>query len=214
MPVFFLTEKKIFFFLPEIISDIRKLPLIVSSNVRPQATSLLFAGQAEGGPCGPSVSSCFLGAKEMSHPHDKPASLSQSSIMSGWAGRAKMLGIFYDTKYKAALQIQKHRWFPKVCFQLTMVFKIQHYGIYQPNHTKRGTSEENLSVCGTRLGGHVTAVDLSPKWPAKLCGGVAILTPGSQWQSPGLGHSSQIPFLCTTLKVSSPCPPLYTRPRY
>lgn len=109
MPVFFLTEKKFFFFLPEIISDIRKLPLIVSSNVRPQATSLLFAGQAEGGPCGPSVSSCFLGAKEMSHPHDKPASLSQSSIMSGWAGRAKMLVIFYDTKYKTALQIQTHR---------------------------------------------------------------------------------------------------------
>ena len=107
MPVFFLTEKKIFFFLPEIISDIRKLPLIVSSNVRPQATSLLFAGQAEGDPCGPSVSSCFLGAKEMSHPHDKPASLSQSSIMSGWAGRAKMLGIFYYVYPSKLLCIQK-----------------------------------------------------------------------------------------------------------
>lgn len=212
MPVFFLTEKKFFFFLPEIISDIRKLPLIVSSNVRPQATSLLFAGQAEGGPCGPSVSSCFLGAKEMSHPHDKPASLSQSSIMSGWAGRAKMLVIFYDTKYKTALQIQTHRWFPKVCFQLTTVFKIQHYGIYQPNHTKRGGSEENFSVCGTSLGGLVVAVDLSPN---DLLSFVeeAVLTPGSIWQSPGLGHSSQIPFLCTILEISPPTLPLYTRPR-
>lgn len=63
-------------------------------------------------------------------------------------------------KYRNIDDSQK---FAYVCFRSTMVFEIQHYGIYQPNHTKRGTSEENFSACGTRLGGLATTVDLSPK---------------------------------------------------
>ena len=73
-------------------------------------------------------------------------------------------------KYRKTDDSQK---FAYVCFRLTTVFKIQHYGIYQPNHTKHGTSEENVSVCGTSLGGLVPAVNLSPK---------ALLSFVEEWQ--------------------------------
>ena len=217
MPVFLLTEKKKnFFSLPEIISDIRKFPLIVSSNVRSQATSLPFAGQGEGGHCGPSVFSRFLAAKEVPHPHEEPASLSQSSIMSGWAGRAKMLVIFYDTKYETALQIQKNRWFPKVCLRLLPVDNsLQNSALwdlptkpYQAWHLRR-----ECFCVWNKFGWACPSSRLATNGPAKFCRGVAILILGSILQSPGLGHSSQVPFLCTTLEVSF-FPSLYTRPRY
>lgn len=129
----------------------------------------------------------------MSYPHDGPASFLQSSVMRGWAGKAKMLIIFMTLYIKQLLKYRKmddSQRFAYICFWSTSFFKIQHYRIYKPNQTKHRTSEENSPACGTGLSRLVAAVDLSPKPLAKLCGGVAILTPGSTLKSPGLGHSS------------------------
>ena len=121
--MFFLTEKKNF--PPRNNLWYQKLPLIVPSNVKSWATSLPSAGHGKGGHGVTSVFSCFQRAKGMSHSHNQPASFSQSSIMSHWTEKAKMLVtsmtlyINHLLKYRKMDDSQR---FIYICFFLWFLF--------------------------------------------------------------------------------------------
>lgn len=190
-------QKKIF---PEIISGIRKFPLMLTSNVKSCMRPLPPAGHGWGDFCVTLGSLCFWSARERTYLHSGPA-----WVPSGVVGQEKRkcyllvtfmtLNVTLLPKYRKTGDSQR---FGHICFWSTMFLKIHINRIYKTNKMWPRRKEFYFVWNGSDELAQV--VDLLPTQPAKLWEGVAIFTPGSKIKSPGLEYGSQVPFLCPILR--------------